>query len=187
MGDTKNSCEICAAELDLAAKFCTNCEKYQTPVRRFWAQFNVQVILTLVPLVTVVFVYLQDKLVSHHSDVRVTLLSCDKGTLQIAATNVGDRSALIKSITVGAATANKTPTNTFPTLLKRTSGADGGSLELAPQKLAFFDATVVNSNNEKFLLPAADTLPDCQYVVTTNTVAFDHEPKPLTSVCPCAK
>lgn len=179
-------CVICAAALAEGARYCTNCKKYQGWLTRFLGGLNIQALVTLVPIVTLAFVFVKDQFVTHGSDVRVTALSCERGAIRLAASNIGDRTAIIKSIRVGVAMGADTPNKTYPAQAQKTGEDPGKQLELQAQALKVYDLVVLNDQGQRFRLPTSTAgAPNCTYRLTMEIVAFDHAPDPKLASCPC--
>ncbi|NQV58392.1 MAG: hypothetical protein HQ502_01920 [Alphaproteobacteria bacterium] len=179
-------CVICAAALPDGARYCTNCKKYQGWFTRFLGGLNVQALVTLVPIVTLAFVFVKDQFVVHGSDVRVTALSCERDAIRLAASNIGDRTAIIKSIRVGVASGSAAPNKTYPAQPLKNEDNPGKQLELQAQALKVYDLIVLNEQGQRFRLPTATAgAPNCAYRLAVQIVAFDHAPDPKAASCPC--
>lgn len=179
-------CVVCASSLPAGARYCTICKKYQGWLKRFLGGLNIQALVTLVPIVTLAFVFVKDQFVTHGSDVRVTALSCERDAIRLAASNIGDRTAIIKSIRVGIASGSATPNRTYPAQALKTGEDPAKQLELQAQALKVYDLVVLNDQGQRFRLPTSTAgAANCTYHLAVEIVAFDHAPNPEAASCPC--
>lgn len=182
-------CVICANALPAGARYCKECKKYQGWFTRFLGGLNIQALVTLVPVVTLAFVFVKDQFVTHRSDVRVTALSCKRDSIRLAASNIGDRAAIIKAIRVGATSGSTAPNKTYPAQALQNGDEPAGQMQLQAQALKIYDLVVLNEQGQQFRLPAATAgagqAANCTYRIAVEIVAFDHAPEPKVASCAC--
>ena len=89
------------------------CDSFQGSLRRFLTNIDVKSLVALVPILTLAYAFLQDRLVSHHSDLRVIALECAPETITVAAMNLGDRHGLLKEANVQLVTDGTVQKNTL--------------------------------------------------------------------------
>ncbi len=170
-------CRVCAQPLPDGARKCTVCGEYQSFVARFLGGLDLQALVALVPIATLAYAFLQDRLVAKHSDLRVALVGCASEAVTVFASNVGNRPAIITEA------------------LYRVSGAEerplGITVESADQRLIKggearpLVLTVDLVKSPGGLVPFNQRGPACQVDVTIRSVAFDHTPTPLSVTCDC--
>jgi hypothetical protein len=173
-------CRICAKPLPAGAGKCTICGEYQSWTRRLLAGINLSALVALVPIVTLAYAFLADRLSHHGSDLRATVLQCANDRIRLFATNQGDRGAVLRGASYRIST-----------------DPDGDQRPLAfdiSDDARLFEG---GANRALMLLPPAqngitpplvphDLAGDgCTMLIAIDTVAFDHRATPLEAVCPC--
>ena len=183
--EPQRSCAVCGASLNKGARYCVACGRYQSPLRRFFESINVQSLVALIPIATLAFVFVKDRVVEHGSEVKASVSECTRQRIRVVASNAGDRNAVLKSATVGISVDGAKPAQFYP-LSPGDPGGNRSGVELQPQKVAFIDLFTVNQRNERFELPVPSTGASCTYQVRLELIAFDHAPLPVEANCPCA-
>lgn len=183
--DTK-FCKVCAAPMRPSARYCTECKSYQTLLARFLSSIDLQALIALVPVITLAFVFVKDRLVHHGSDVRITAQSCRRSGARLIASNLGDRAAALKSVTLwldrsGAAPA---PNDVYRLVPKESTARPENVLQFEPQKLKFMELRAINRAGNDTTLPVANG-GVCAYRLLVELIEFDQKPKSVTASCNC--
>lgn len=181
MEDVK-PCVVCAKTIPKAALKCTECNSYQHWLARFLGGINISAFIALVPIITLAWAFMIERIETHHSDLRATILDCQSDNITIFSTNLGNRAVIIQSanylISVGGKIREGRPldfTNNDP----MTRVLDAGKwqiLRLGPQGVGSAAVPLVAASVERG---------DCTMRITLSTVAFDHEVTPVELVCRC--
>ncbi|VAV85112.1 hypothetical protein MNBD_DELTA01-216 [hydrothermal vent metagenome] len=176
-------CVICKAEIKTGAKKCTSCNSFQGPLRRLLAGVDIRSLVALVPIITLAFLFIKDQVVTHKSDLQISILECRQDMVKIVASNLGDRAALLKP-----------KANLFVLLDGKESG-DLKSLVRSPTNetppLVKPDQTIVASynpilNKRTYTLPKyPQGVSNCQYKIIFDVIAFDHKPSSVEKTCVC--
>ena len=180
MAEAEDHCRICAKPMPEGASKCTVCGEYQTWSRRLLAGINLSALVALVPIVTLAYAFLADRLGHHGSDLRATVLECAHDRIRLFATNQGDRAAVMR----GAA--------------YRISTDGSGQMRPLAFGIADDDRLFEGGANRALMLqaPAQDGIAqplvphdlagnDCRIMIEIDTVAFDQTATPLEAVCAC--
>ncbi len=176
-------CVICKAEIKTGARKCTSCNSFQGPLRRFLSGIDIKSLVALVPIITLAFVFIKDQVVTHQSDLQISILECTQDKVKIVASNLGDRAALLK------------PKAKLLVLLDGKKSGGLKSLVRSSDKevppLVSPDQTVVASynpilNKRTYTLPKyPQGVSNCQYKIIFDVIAFDHKPSPVEKTCVC--
>jgi len=170
-------CRICAKPIPEGARKCTECNEYQNQVWRIASGFDLKGLIALVPIVTLAFAFIQDRVEKKESDLRIALVSCEQLEVHLFASNVGNRAAII-----GAATFQTNNQKPQPLLVSLPSGdkiihgGDTRAIELrvdpkiSPGGLVPFEERGTQA---------------CKVSITIGTITFDHEVEPQVIVCDC--
>ncbi len=177
MNDKSSLCRICAKPIPKGARKCTECNGYQSQVWRIASGFDLKGLIALVPIVTLAFAFIQDRVEKKESDLRITLVSCKQQKVHLFASNVGNRAAII-----GAASFQTNSQKPQPLLVSLSSanrminGGETRAIELlvdpqiSPGGLVPFEERGTQA---------------CRVSITIETIAFDHELEPQVIVCDC--
>jgi hypothetical protein len=171
-----SECDICKSEIKKGAKKCTRCNSFQHPVRRFFAGMDVKSLVALVPIVTLAFVFVKDRIVVHKSDLRITIMDVNRDGVRIAVSNLGDRAAILHEGAELVFVVNGVA-DPRPRLLLKDPNPPGVPL-IKPGESSVLEFLAVGKDNTKIPLDACP--PDgteCIYKVSFHTIAFDHEPQ----------
>ncbi len=90
-------CKICGHEIPNGAKKCTECGEFQALSWRVLAGFDLKGLLALLPLLALIYGFLEGTLERESSEVKLTPISCGAEIVTIFASNVGNRNALLSS------------------------------------------------------------------------------------------
>lgn len=93
---SQNECRYCAEELRPKAKYCANCERFQTFGGRLAGDINVTSLIALVPIVTLAVAFLNKTIVFPYSKVRATVLRCTSEEVVAALSNTGTRDGIVE-------------------------------------------------------------------------------------------
>jgi len=185
VGTTKNQvsqCAICKNEIKEGAKKCISCNSFQHPIRRFFSAINIQALVALVPIVTLAFVFVKDQIVSHKSDLRVTLLECENDRIRVVASNLGDRAGILREKATFTFVVDG-KADPRPRLLSKDPKSDIAPM-IRPGETVIVDYLSVTKEGMKAHLdvcPASSE--ECEYKLTFNVLAFDHKPYQVKTSC----
>jgi hypothetical protein len=172
-------CRVCAKPIPKGARKCTECNEYQNPIWRIASGFDLKGLIALVPIVTLAFAFIQGRVEKKESDLRIALVSCEQQKVNLFASNVGNRAAIIKGASFQ--TNSREPQPLLVSLTARDRMIDGGETraiefrvdpQISPGGLVPFD--------ERGTQP-------CSVSITIETIAFDHALKPKIIKCNCPK
>lgn len=97
---TTKSCRFCRSPMPDGAKFCTTCERFQSMRDRLTDGLSIpsllQVLTTTLPLLAIVFVFIQERIVFPYSEVKAVPVQCQADSVTLGLTNVGNRPAIVK-------------------------------------------------------------------------------------------
>lgn len=146
---------------------------------RFLGGLDLQALVALVPIVTLAYAFLHDRLVSKRSDLRVALVSCTSEAVTIFASNVGNRPAIITEAFYRVSGTEERPLDiTMEEAEERLiKGGEARPLVLVVDPV----------KSPGGLVPFNQLEPGCRVAVTIQSVAFDHTPTdpPLSVGCDC--
>jgi hypothetical protein len=181
-------CVICGHQIKPDAKKCIQCDSYQSPLRRFFESINIQSLVALVPIVTLAFVFVKDQVVEHKSDVRLTIANCSSDRISIVASNLGNRSAILKENFEVRVVADNKEINHGGLIIER---PDEESFPMFPLleagQTVLFDC-IPTTLDKKYNNPLELKPPEtkkCYYQVKFNVVAFDHQTYSDEIKCDC--
>lgn len=177
MSEAEALCKVCSKPIPVGAKKCTECGEYQSLVWRIAAGFDLKGLIALIPVVTLAFAFIQDRIETKASDLKIALLACEANEVSLFASNVGNRAAIIGSASF---VTNQQPAMPLTVSLSPSERLiDGGETRainlltdkrLSPGGLAPFEEREAQS---------------CKVTITIETLAFDHKLQPQDIVCTC--
>jgi hypothetical protein len=174
-------CRVCAKPMPQGASKCTVCGEYQHWSRRLLAGINLGALVALVPIVTLAYAFLADRLGHHGSDLRATVLECGHDRIRLFATNQGDRAAVMRGanyrISTDAAAQARPLAFGISDDDRLFEGGANRAVVLQPP---------ARDGIAQPLVPFDLTGAGCEIVIEIDTVAFDHSATPLEAACPCA-
>lgn len=175
-------CVVCAKPIPKAARKCTECNSYQHWLARFLGGINVSAFIALVPIVTLAWAFINERIKTYGSDLRATILDCQRDNVTVFSTNLGDRAAIIQSanylISIGGKVSDRRPLD-FANNDQMARVLDAGKsqiLRLGPRGVSGAAVPLVAASVDRM---------DCTVRITLSTVAFDHEVTPVELVCRC--
>lgn len=89
------TCRYCASPLREHARYCIKCERFQNFWGRISGEINLTSLIALVPILTLSYAFLNEKLVLPYSRLSATVLRC-KGEVTAALNNTGTRDAIVE-------------------------------------------------------------------------------------------
>lgn len=90
-------CRVCGNPIPASAKKCTTCDEYQNPLHRALSGNVLNSLIALVPICTLAFTFVYDRFETKASDLQFTLTSCNDKHIELFASNLGNRSAIISA------------------------------------------------------------------------------------------
>lgn len=177
MKDKVSLCRICAKPLPEGARKCTECNEYQQPLWRIASGFDLGGLIALVPIITLAYAFIQDRIEIKQSDLRIALISCEQQKVSLFASNVGNRAAIISGASFRTAGLPvKSLQVSLPAEARLINGGETRALEL-----------LVNPENSPGGLVPFDVrgTAECRVSITIETIAFDHKLEPQEIVCDC--
>lgn len=173
-------CRICAKPIPAGAAKCTICGEYQSWSRRLLAGINLGALVALVPIVTLAYAFLADRLSHHGSDLRATVLQCAHDRVRLFATNQGDRGAVMRGASYRISTDPAAEARPLAFGI-----SDDARLFEGGAHRALLLQPPAQSGITPPLVPHDLAGNGCTLVIAIDTVAFDHTATPLEAVCPC--
>lgn len=181
------NCVVCAREIPEGARKCHQCGEFQSFAWRLAAGLDLRGLLALLPLLTLIYAFLADRLEVQASDLRLTAVSCQQDRVTLFGSNTGNRSAVLAGVrfAVGRSAGDGSAGD----------GSAGGALDPeADTGGRIFEAgssrlltmTVDARRNPGGLVPFdARQDPECRVDLTFEIVQFDHSRTEATSSCAC--
>ncbi len=179
MSNELTSCRVCGHSLPVAAKKCTTCGEYQHPLYR-WLSGNVlSGLIALVPICTLAFTFVYDRLAPKASDLQFILTRCDAKQVELFASNLGNRAAI----------------------LSHAEFSSSGEYQPLQIRLEVADKLVNGGDTRAIILSTIDTISpgglvpfslrqsaDCRIKIRLHSVSFAQKPssQELTCACPPA-
>lgn len=90
-------CRVCGNPIPVHAKKCTTCDEYQNPLHRALSGNVLNSLIALVPICTLAYSFVYDKFETKASDLQFTITSCHDKHIELFASNLGNRSAIISA------------------------------------------------------------------------------------------
>jgi hypothetical protein len=90
-----DSCTLCKSDIPKGALYCTSCGKYQKRRDRVLSSLGIGTILSLLPIATLCFAFINDRLIVPYSRIWITPLECSLNRVQFALSNDGSRSGVL--------------------------------------------------------------------------------------------
>lgn len=162
------------------ARKCTECDEYQSIGRRMLAGLDLQALIALIPIGALAFAFLQSRLETKASDLRLALVSCTQDGVTIFASNLGNRAAIVRN-------ASYRVNGREPRALDVHAPSDARLLEGGDTRA--FELNVIGEVSPGGLVPFdVRTAPGgCSVAVTVSTIAFDQSEEPREVTCDCPR
>jgi hypothetical protein len=177
VNDKASLCRICAKPIPVGARKCTECDEYQNYVWRIASGFDLRGLIALVPIVALAFAFIQDRVEKKESNLRVALVSCEPKKVNLFASNVGTRAAIISDASFQTNDLPAQPMTVSLSSDKRLiDGGETRAIELSVNPQLSPGGLVPYEERGK---------QTCSVSITVNTIAFDHKPDPHVMVCDC--
>jgi hypothetical protein len=178
LSDPGSHCRICAEPLPEGARKCTKCGEFQTFLARLLAGLDLHGLVALVPVATLAFVFLQERVGVVRSDLRFALVACSQTDVSLMASNVGNRAGVIAEASYNL--GNEQPRQLILELKPDARLVDGG-------KTRIFELRVDHEISPGGLVPfEMQGRPDCQVVITVETFTFEQHTKKQKVICDCS-
>ncbi len=100
-GATGVKCRFCATAMPPSASYCNECKHFQRTRDRLLGDINLQALVTLVPIATLAFAFLNQTVVFPYSKLSASVSRCSRNDVVLALSNSGTRTAIVDG---GAAT-----------------------------------------------------------------------------------
>jgi hypothetical protein len=176
-------CRYCLTPMTDGAAFCTACNKFQSPWQRFTDGITISVLLSALPLIAIVFVFVQDRIVFPHSDIHVVVLRCEADFVRLAFNNAGTRAGIVASGRLAVFESEKViaerdmlPSEGSPIVLDR------GKTALARFELGSIDGVQVGGLGD--IIGGRS----CRYVMDLSAFEFGNEDRTQEKVsCSCPR
>lgn len=144
-----------------------------------------QIITTTLPLIAIVFVFIQDRVVFPYSEVTAVPINCSEDAVTLGLSNVGNRPAIV----AGGRLAQIPMA--VPPIVRDLSAAADRSMVLEPGKtdVRSFGITTLNGV-EVGPVSSVESGKQCFYRITLATLEFgvdSRPPKIVTCQCPSAQ
>jgi len=177
LNDKLSICRMCATPIAEGARKCTKCNEYQSPIWRIASGLDLKGLIALVPIVTLAFAFIQDRVEKKESDLRIAVVSCEQQNVHLFASNVGNRAAI-----VGKAFFHTNKQKPLPLLVslsaenRMINGGETRAIELSVDPQA----------SPGGLVPFEErNTQGCKVFITVETISYDHERESQVIVCDC--
>lgn len=87
-------CRVCGHPIPEKAQKCTKCGEFQSLGHRWLSSSMLNSLIALVPISTLAFAFIYDKLETKTSDLQFTLAACMAKQVELFASNQGNRAAI---------------------------------------------------------------------------------------------
>ncbi|MEO1091114.1 MAG: hypothetical protein AAFX81_10800 [Pseudomonadota bacterium] len=121
---TTKACKLCARQIPFEAKKCNDCGEFQSVFTRVVRGIDLKALLALLPLLTLIYAFLADRLEVARSDLQVAAVACEAESVTLFASNAGTRTALLQHVGF-AATGDEESVFELPTDLPQRVFAAG--------------------------------------------------------------
>ena len=129
------------------------------------------------PIVTLAFAFIQDRVEKKESDIRIALVSCEQKKVNLFVSNVGNRAAIIGSASFKTNNQPSQPLKmSLPVADRLIRGGETRALELHVNPNISFGGLVPFEERGRH---------PCIVSITIKTIAFDHKLEPKVIVCDC--
>jgi hypothetical protein len=148
---------------------------------------DVKSLVALVPIVTLAFVFLQDRFTVHGSDVLVTALDCATTKIELMAANAGDRAGVIKSAQVRVRVDGSTGDGAHR-LISTGDGVSGVYTVVKPEEPVFMSMVPMTGQAVTPLPRHPEQARQCSYQLEIEVVEFQqksNETKIIYTSCDC--
>ena len=172
------ACRFCREPLRAGAIYCKTCEQFQTPGARFRDGITVSALLGLLPLLALIWGFIQDRTVRTYSAVQALPVRCGTGELVVGLSNGGNRAAI-----VGGGTLHRDEAGTT-TQWPLANASSAGALIIDPAKpmIATFAVGGVALGEP----PPGREGVTCVYRVALQVMEFGATaPREEQATCPC--
>ncbi len=172
-------CRICRNRMPEGAKKCTTCGEFQSAWWRVLTGFDLKGLLALLPLLTLIYAYLADRIEPEESDLRVYVAGCSAGAVELFGSNVGNRTAIMTGGTFAAGAEQASP-------LKPAGKAD--AQVFPPSEAHIVTWQVDERRNPGGLAPfEARKDPACRVRLQFTVLQFDQSTTTLDAACDCPR
>lgn len=89
------NCRLCAQEIPDGARKCSRCGEFQSTWSRLLLAVDLKSLLALLPLLTLIYAFLAERLETQRSDLRLTAVACSIDGVTVFGSNTGNRSAIL--------------------------------------------------------------------------------------------
>jgi hypothetical protein len=158
------------ADLPANARYCVKCQKFQTIFDRIISGIDIAAVVSLVPLLALVFVFLQDKILFSGSDVNAALVSCAANSVVVALSNAGARAAVVEGGTAERIVDGKTDSHRS----LRPHGKSEMPLVVAAgyADAVRFDMVLPGDIERALPMPPSSANTQCEYDVRISVIDF---------------
>lgn len=172
----EKACVVCAHAMPVGAKKCTTCGEYQSFFWRLMAGLDLRGLLALLPLATLIYAFLAERLEVPRSDLRLHAVACTADAVTVFASNGGNRTGILAAAAFDSGDGDRTlplPADPAARLF------DGGASRLLtlPVDRAQNPGGLVSFESRQ--------VPDCTVALKFRVIRFDHTDMETTSSCDC--
>jgi predicted nucleic acid-binding Zn ribbon protein len=170
-------CVVCAKPIPKGARKCTECGEFQSLISRIMAGMDLKGLLALLPLLTLIYAFLSERIEKQYSDLRIASVTCDAQSVAVFASNAGNRWALLRNGTF-AATGDPVSHFDLPT--------DLGDLTFEPGAARLLKLNVNTRRNPGGLASFQSRQHEtCSVALDFDILNFDHTPDHEEAKCVC--
>ena len=170
-------CKICAQEIPDGARKCTKCGEFQSLPWRVLSGFDLKGLLALLPLLTLIYAFLAERLEIPRSDLRITPVACAEDAVTIFASNTGNRMSLLESARFAD---GADPTSSFDLPADLSSRL----FEASSSRLLTLLVDPLRNPGGLASFESAQAQP-CTVALTFTILQYDHTTDQRTASCAC--
>ena len=168
-------CKVCRNPINKDAIKCVICGSYQSRLRRFLADIDIQALIALIPITVLAWTFMKDQLIIPTADLRLAVLSCSGDTIKVAAANIGNRDALFAGAFLVRGSEKPIPLN-----------LDMQSNEplISPSTTRIYDLAAIDLSGARMGLQLSTKRP-CEYQLQPRSVSLMSAVETSAKICAC--
>lgn len=172
-------CRVCGHPIPKTAQKCIQCGEFQSLGYRWLSSSMLNSLIALVPISTLAFTFIYDKLETKESDLQFTLVACASKQVELFASNLGNSAAIFTH-------AEFTTNHEKPQPLQMQLSAENKLIEGGETRSILL--TTEDSKSPGGLAPySARQQAKCIVQVRLYSISFNQKSTFRDVICPCPK
>jgi len=172
-------CRVCGHPIPKKAQKCIQCGEFQSLSYRWLSSSMLNSLIALVPISTLAFTFIYDKLETKESDLQFTLAACMSKQVELFASNLGNRAAIFTHAEFTTNQENLQPLQMQLSAEKKL--IEGGETR----------SILLNTDDSKspggLASYSARQQPTCIVQVRLYSISFNQKSSFIDVKCPCPK